>query len=407
VVDLDAADGASNDPFLSRDLDGAVLTADNATTIVRAAVASGAAIAAVEATSGVVVTSTDTNGDGLADTPEQIAAIFDHAFAEGIINDDGIVVFTADSVPELVYRDGAGGYATLLAVGIPTLTEDSIILDARSALDDAAADLETGSAAASFTVVSVSGGTITQQDSLDAFTRAMLIALPVALLLCALIAMFFIKSVRYGLAAVSPILLVIGWIYGFMFLFDYKINVVTATIAAIAVGVGIDYSTHFTMRFREEFENEASRFPALRRAGEGTGGALAVSALSSIIGFAVMAFAPMPIFVTFGTLTAVMIFFSLLVSLLVLPSVLLLVTPRRQGDEREQLIDRTGMDPDDYDPHDRATAQRPRESVWVSHGSSKIVSVKEPAPQPSTARAGRVAGGWSSPASRAGSEARR
>jgi hypothetical protein len=76
-----------------------------------------------------------------------------------------------------------------------------------------------------------------------------------------------------------------------------------------------------------------------------------------------MAFAPMPIFVTFGTLTAVMIFFSLLVSLLVLPSVLLLVTPSRTGTEREEMIDRTGLDPEDYRPHDRATAQRPRELV--------------------------------------------
>lgn len=361
TVGLDAADAASDDAFLSRDLDGAVLTGDNATTIVRAAVASSAATSAIEATTDVAIT--DDDGDGLADTPEQIAAIFDHAFDNGIVNDDGFEVFTADNIPELVYRDGVGGYATVLSVGIPTLTEDSIILDARSALDDAAADLEAGAAADSFTIVSVSGGTITQQDSLDAFTRAMLIALPVALLLCALIAMFFMKSVKYGLAAVSPILLVVGWVYGFMFLFDYKINVVTATIAAIAVGVGIDYSTHFTMRFREEFENEPSRFPALRRAGEGTGGALAISALSSIIGFTVMAFAPMPIFVTFGVLTAVMIFFSLMVSLLVLPSVLLLVTPSRTGTEREEMIDRTGLDPEDYHPHDRATAQRPRELV--------------------------------------------
>ncbi|WP_419478965.1 MMPL family transporter [Ilumatobacter sp.] len=361
VVDLDAADAASSEPFLSRDLDGAVVTEDNATTIVRAAVASTAARSAVETTTGVAIT--DNDRDGLADTSDQIAAIFDHAFGEGIVNDDGFAVFTADNVPELVYRDGAGAYATLLVVGIPTLTDEAIVLDARAALDAAAADLEAGTAAASFTIVSVSGETITQIDSLNAFTRAMLIALPVALLLCALIAMLFMRSVKYGLAAVSPILLVVGWIYGFMYLFDYKINVVTATIAAIAVGVGIDYSTHFTMRFREEFENEPSRFPALRRAGEGTGGALAISALSSIIGFTVMAFAPMPIFVTFGVLTAVMIFFSLTVSLLVLPSVLLLVTPSRTGTEREELIDRTGLDSDDYHPHERATAQRPRATV--------------------------------------------
>jgi len=189
----------------------------------------------------------------------------------------------------------------------------------------------------------------------------MLLALPVALLLCALLASAFMRSIRYGLAAVTPILLVVGWVYGFMWWADYKINVVTATIAAIAVGVGIDYSTHFTMRFREEFEFEPSRFPALRRAGEGTGGALAVSALSSIIGFAVMGFAPMPIFVTFGTLTAVMIVFSLLVSLLVLPSVLLLVTQSRQGTERQELLDLTGIDPGEYDPHSRTTALKGHE----------------------------------------------
>ena len=184
----------------------------------------------------------------------------------------------------------------------------------------------------------------------------MLLALPVALVLCALLASVFMRSLKYGLASVTPILLVVGWVYGFMYLFDYKINVVTATIAAIAVGVGIDYSTHFTMRFREEFEHEPSRFPALRRAGEGTGGALAISALSSIIGFTVMAFAPMPIFQTFGTLTAVMIVFSLLVALLVLPSVLLVVTRRRTGAERQHLLDLTGIAPDEYDPHSRATA---------------------------------------------------
>ncbi len=106
-----------------------------------------------------------------------------------------------------------------------------------------------------------------------------------------------------------------------------------------------------------------SRFPALRRAGEGTGGALAVSAGSSIIGFSFMALAPMPIFVTFGLLTAVMIFFSLLVSLLVLPSVLLVVTRSRTGAERQHFLDLTGIAPGEYDPHARETALHGQDSV--------------------------------------------
>ncbi|GJM37687.1 MAG: hypothetical protein DHS20C19_10540 [Acidimicrobiales bacterium] len=350
-----AATAAGDDAFVSRDLDGAVVVADNALDIVRTATASAPARAAVLEASGVGIV--DADGDGLPDDASQVAAIYSLALTDGIVNDGGFVAFPADSVTELLWTDGAGQYATFVRVGIPTFTEDAIILDARSALDDVADELASGSAAPSLDVVSVSGEQITQQDSLAAFTDAMLLALPVALVLCAAIAAFFMRSLKYGITAVTPILLVVGWIYGFMFLADFKINVVTATIAAIAVGVGIDYSTHFTMRFREEFENEPSRFPALRRAGEGTGGALAVSALSSIIGFSVMALAPMPIFVTFGTLTAVMIVFSLLVSLLVLPSVLLLVTRSRTGAERQHLLDLTGIAPDEYDPHSRATSR--------------------------------------------------
>ena len=63
--------------------------------------------------------------------------------------------------------------------------------------------------------------------------------------------------------------------------------------------------------------------------GAGTGGALVLSALTSVLGFTVMAFAPMPLFSTFGVLTAVMIALALAASLLILPSVLAVFTRER------------------------------------------------------------------------------
>ncbi len=71
-----------------------------------------------------------------------------------------------------------------------------------------------------------------------------------------------------------------------------------------------------------------------------------------------MSRAPMPIFQTFGVLTAVMIFFSAAVALLVLPSLLLLVTPSRKGREREQLEEAATEGSWGYHPHDRETAVR-------------------------------------------------
>jgi len=51
-----------------------------------------------------------------------------------------------------------------------------------------------------------------------------------------------------------------------------------------------------------------------------------------VLGFTVMAFAPMPLFATFGVLTAVMIALALAASLLVLPSVLALLTPKPRAE---------------------------------------------------------------------------
>ena len=68
---------------------------------------------------------------------------------------------------------------------------------------------------------------------------------------------------------------------------------------------------------------------ALRQAADGTGVALTASAVSSIVGFAILGFAPMPMFSSFGFLTALMIFLALAASLVVLPSLLLIVTPEK------------------------------------------------------------------------------
>jgi hypothetical protein len=54
----------------------------------------------------------------------------------------------------------------------------------------------------------------------------------------------------------------------------------------------------------------------------------------------------------------VTILFSLLVALLVLPSLLLLVTPSRAGDTRRFLEESITGGLGEYDPHSRETAQR-------------------------------------------------
>lgn len=126
---------------------------------------------------------------------------------------------------------------------------------------------------------------------------------------------------------IIPVSLVAAWLYAAMHLAGFSLNFVTATSGAISIGVGIDYSIHMTERFREELRRVGDPPAALRRAADGSGVALLASAGSTIVGFTIMGFAPIPLFASYGILTAVMIALALAASLLVLPALLLLVAP--------------------------------------------------------------------------------
>jgi predicted RND superfamily exporter protein len=371
AIETAQAEVAASDAAFVRDFNGDVEFSPNAVTVVRIVTMSAPMRAAIAAEHGIEIT--DSDGDGIADSPEQIAAIYRYVKTNSVVDSEGVEIFPVNQTETILYV-GDGIQGTKVEAGIATFTDDEIILAGRAVLENAAvglrANLPNGSA-----TVAVSGGAITGQDSMDSFLQSMLLSLPIAVALTSLlvfITLFFIfrhfgrrmasilkRSGRYAVISMVPILLVVALVYGFMYLVGYRLNLITAMIAAISIGVGVDYATHFTVRFIEEFEHEPSRFPALRRTGEGTGGALAISATTSITGFLVMAAAPMPMFVTFGVLTAVMIGCSLVVTLLVLPSLLLLVTPSRKGDEREDMIEEATRGGEfEYEPHDRDTAMR-------------------------------------------------
>ena len=73
---------------------------------------------------------------------------------------------------------------------------------------------------------------------------------------------------------------------------------------------------------------------ALHSALNTTGVALIMSALTTMAGFAVLLFSPMPIIQDFGLITAVTVLFSLLLALMLLP---VLVELAARGQETETL----------------------------------------------------------------------
>lgn len=127
-----------------------------------------------------------------------------------------------------------------------------------------------------------------------------------------------------GLVNLLPILLTVTLVLATMRAFDMKFNALTATLLAVTIGMGVDYSVHLVHRFREERERTGSVTEALYPTMRGTGGALTGSMLTTVFGVGILGIAITPILQTFGILTALSIVYAYLTSMTVLPATLLL-----------------------------------------------------------------------------------
>ena len=131
-----------------------------------------------------------------------------------------------------------------------------------------------------------------------------------------------------GVANLVPIVVTVAALAATMRLVGISLNAFTATVLAITIGLGIDYSVHIVHRFTDELEEQgesaAERDPlvALRRTITGTGGALTGSVLTTVFGIGVLVLAVFPAIGQFGLLTALSVVYSYIASILVLPSVL-------------------------------------------------------------------------------------
>ena len=274
---------------------------------------------------------TDSDGDGLPDTQAQVRAAFDYIGEYGVPLDASTPSFTPAQIRGSLFHDPTGRDpdALQILVALPGTREQSVVPRARQAIE---ADLEFLEGVPSISKAGLTGSAFTRAASLDAAVRSLLISLPIAVVACFLVAALFMRSVRYAFVTIVPIGLVVAWLYGIMYLLGFDLNFVTATIGAVSIGVGVDFSIHLTQRFREEMGRTGDRVEAIEESARSTGMALIASGSSSIVGFTIMGFAPMPMFSAYGILTAVMVFMAMSAALLALPSLLFLATPERRTD---------------------------------------------------------------------------
>ncbi|MDR1506254.1 MAG: MMPL family transporter, partial [Treponema sp.] len=172
----------------------------------------------------------------------------------------------------------------------------------------------------------VIGGSAAAEGALsELIIYSQITSLAVSILVVFIIIALSNRSMVAGFIAAVPLALAILCNFAIMGFLDIKINMGTALISGVAVGIGIDYTIHFMEFFKHEYQGGGD---FLRRTFLGSGKAIVINALSVGAGFGVLAFSQFRIIAQFGALVMFSMFITGLVSLTVIPAMLTMIKPK-------------------------------------------------------------------------------
>ena len=177
----------------------------------------------------------------------------------------------------------------------------------------------------SFPDTEVTGYFVLLTHLIDSVIRDQWRTFLVAVVSIGLIMWLSLRDLRLALIALVPnafpILIVLGgmgWISAFVW-DDLRINMGTAMIAAVSMGLSIDSSIHYMMGFQRARREGLTVADSLRRVQESVGKAMVLSTLALTIGFSVLATSEFVPTVYFGTLVSLSMLGGLAGNLVVLP----------------------------------------------------------------------------------------
>ena len=140
---------------------------------------------------------------------------------------------------------------------------------------------------------------------------------------------FVFRSIKLATIAIVSNLIPLCTLFGVMGFFGIPLDVMSITIAAISIGIGVDDIIHYIHRFKEELLTKGV-FESIKAAHASIGYAMYYTSFTIFLGFSVMITSNFIPTIYFGLLTDLVMIFMLLGALIILPSLIASFVKKRE-----------------------------------------------------------------------------
>lgn len=151
-------------------------------------------------------------------------------------------------------------------------------------------------------------------------------------LLFALVAIFFLLSLIFkswtaGWLGSIPLVFAVLCTFGLMGWLGIELNIVTALLSSISIGLGVDFSIHVFWRLKHELALNPNWLVSVPSAILGIGRGISINAISVMVGFSVLFLSSFPFIQSFALLIILSLFLCLISALVLIPTLCLLIQP--------------------------------------------------------------------------------
>ena len=177
---------------------------------------------------------------------------------------------------------------------------------------------------ARYSDMTVTGGIAMQEAMREQTFQSLKIVLPLAAISVALVLFFFHRTLKGLIIGFMPLGYALLLTFGVLGIIQPELTILSIAVAALLLGLGVDYSIYLANRFAEEHTVEDKVERVERTLGH-TGKAVFMCAFTTIIGFGSLMTSNMPPMVTFGFGCALGIMFAFISATILVPCLCLVL----------------------------------------------------------------------------------
>jgi hypothetical protein len=136
------------------------------------------------------------------------------------------------------------------------------------------------------------------------------------------------KSMVAGLLGSMPLVFAVFCTFGLMGWVGIELNIVTALLSSISIGLGVDFTIHVFWRLKNELKREETWHAAIKKTIIGIGRGISINAFSVILGFSVLFLSAFPFIQSFAFLIILSLLLCLVSALILVPAFCMILKPK-------------------------------------------------------------------------------